>query len=201
MNIEAGIWTYWGLCLIAAIALVAHRQFAMGLLGPPPASRTTGYRVSLTLAWLLTLLAAGGYVVLTKRLKPGSYALPDLVTFALLNGTLEQCMFIFWFLAGCYLARRLGLKHPAGRFLTGYSVYAIYSGLIHAWFWMKVLPAHLPAGSVMVPALSIMSLSWMWLLWRYRSVLAIVAMHVTMDMLMIGHLHSHWFDGISRTAP
>jgi chlorophyllide a hydrolase len=37
----------------------------------------------------------------------------------------------------------------------------------------------------------------MWLLWRFRAVLALMAMHVTMGLLMIGHLHSRWFDRIS----
>jgi chlorophyllide a hydrolase len=196
MNIEWSIWIYWGLCLVATLTVAAHRRVANGLLWPPSSSATVrrGYRRSLALAWALTVLTAGAYVLLTHKLQTGPYTMADLIAFALLNGVLEQLMFIFWFLAGCWLAKSWRAKRPRAQFFVGYLTFAVYSGLIHAWFWIKVLPPHVPAGAVVVPALSLMSLSWMWLLWRYRAIIAIVAMHVALDFVMVGYLHSHWFE-------
>jgi chlorophyllide a hydrolase len=196
MKIELSVWIYWAVCLAAATTVVLNREFAYGLLRSPTAQvfPRYGYGSSLTIAWVLTLLAAGSYVALTHKQQTGSYDAADLIAFAVLNGVLEQFMFIFWFLLGCYLTRVWRANHPIAEFFVGYLTYAIYSGVIHAWFWMGVLPPHVPNRIVTVPSLSIMALSWMWLLWRYRAVVAIIVMHVTMDMLMIGHLHSHWFE-------
>jgi hypothetical protein len=47
---------------------------------------------------------------------------------------------------------------------------------------------------VMPVLLLIMSLVWMWLFWRYRTVVAIMAMHMVIDFLTIGHLNFPWFE-------
>jgi hypothetical protein len=44
--------------------------------------------------------------------------------------------------------------------------------------------------------LPFMSLFWMWLFWRYQAIVAIIAMHVAIDFLTVGHLHFPWFESI-----
>ena len=46
----------------------------------------------------------------------------------------------------------------------------------------------------MAVALAAMSLVWMWLAWRYRAIVAIIAMHMAIDFLTAGHLHFTWFE-------
>lgn len=195
MAIEPSIWAYWACCLVAASVLVARRNVVARLLGAGPrlAFQGKGYRGAVLLGWLLTLLAAATYVLFTRKNETGTYSIADLLTFAILNGVLEQLMFVFWFLCGCYFARLRAASEKLV-FLAGYLSYFSFSGLIHAFYWVQVLPAHVPVTLPMVVLLAATSLAWMWAYWRYRAVVAIIAMHIVMDFLMIGHLHAKWFE-------
>ncbi|MGB8699707.1 MAG: hypothetical protein WCD18_09855 [Thermosynechococcaceae cyanobacterium] len=196
MVIEKAIWIYWCFCFLAAFLVISKRQFVYELLSPASGASEhgKGYTVSLILGWITTLLAGMGYVLLTHKSETGSYQVLDLVTFALLNGTLEQFIFLVWFLFGCYLGRFVS-NHPPGLiFWGGYLSYVCFSGCIHASFWTRILPSHEPATGVMVLLLTAMSLVWMWLVWRYRALNEIVAMHIVIDFLMIGHLNFPWFE-------
>jgi chlorophyllide a hydrolase len=194
--IATSVWLYWGCCVVAATAVIGRKRWAIGLLSAASGDRTkrTGFRLSVAICWSATILTALTYALLTRKFQMGSYQLRDLVTFSLLNGVLEQYMFVFWFLLGCHIARVSVPGKPAMAFAVGYLAYVVYSGLIHAMFWVVVLPAHQPVTFIMVVLLSITSFGWLWLFWRYRAMGWIIAMHIFMDILMIGHLHSTWFD-------
>ncbi|MFQ3613728.1 MAG: hypothetical protein SNJ68_08445 [Cyanobacteriota bacterium] len=84
-------------------------------------------------------------------------------------------------------------ERPLGEFLSGYLSYVLYSGLIHPFFWFAVLPEHQPF-LPMVAILPLMSFFWMWLYWRYRDLLSIIAMHIVIDWITVGHLHFPWFE-------
>lgn len=198
MAIETNIWIYWLFCAIAMLLVLVNRKFAVPLLSPNFNSlqKDKNYTIALTLGWITTLLAATGYLLLTRKYETGSYEIPDLLLFAFSNGILEQFMFIFWLLLGCYVGKRYAPNSPKLIFTFGYISYAIFSGLIHAFFWTTVLPRHEPVSAIMAVALSIMSLVWMWLFWRYRAITAIIAMHIVIDFLMIGHLHFNWFESL-----
>jgi hypothetical protein len=195
--IEGYIWLYWLFCLLATMIVVANKKFAEQLLYPDADSthQENGYKISLVLGWVTTLIAAVIYVMFTIKTVTGSYQLPDLILFAFVNGVLEQFMFIFWFLVGCYLGQKQFPNKPITIFICGYISYVFYSGLIHPFFWFQILPKHEPF-TPMAFILPFMSIFWMWLLWRYRAVGAIIAMHIVIDFLTIGHLHFHWFESI-----
>ncbi len=196
MAIETTVWIYWNLCLLAMFLIISRRKFVYELLSPDSGSsdQGKGYAFSLLLGWIATVLSGISYVSLTHKYETGLYQVPDLITFALLNGTLEQFMFIVWFLLGCYLGRFAFPQKTWLMFCVGYLSYACFSGLLHAGFWTRILPFHEPATGVMVLLLTVMSLVWMWLFWRYRAVFAIIAMHIVIDFLMIGHLNFPWFE-------
>ncbi len=195
MAIETNFWIYWLFCTIATLLVINGRKFADQLLSPhsTPEQEKKGYLRTLLLGWIATLLTAGIYVLFTVKQAAGYYHLADLVAFSTLNGVLEQFMFIFWFLLGCYVGRQKFQNHPIRIFICGYISYVLYSGLIHPLFWFQVLPKHEPF-LPMIFILPLMSAVWMWLLWRYRAVTAIVAMHIAIDFLTIGHLHFPWFE-------
>jgi chlorophyllide a hydrolase len=200
VGIETTIWIYWLFCLMAAIVVIANRNFAYQLLSPDSDSfhREKGYTIYLILGWVTTLLASTGYILFTHKYEAGYYQVSDLILFSLFNGFLEQFMFVFWFLLGCYIAKMAAIKNPKLIFTLGYISYAIFSGLIHAFFWFKVLPYHEPAILIMPLLLATMSLLWMWLLWKYRALLAIIFMHIVIDFLTVGHLHFTWFESLQR---
>lgn len=205
MMIESALWIYWLLCGVAAAVIVAYWQKLPLLLSPaisdtPP--QKTGYISAVSLAWGATLLAAVGYILLTRKEIIGPYQLPDLAVFTVLNGVLEQLMFVFWFLAGCLLGRWLGVRSGWKIFVLGFLSYSVYSGFIHGWFWVSILPSHdiSEYALVRVGLLLLMSLSWMWVFWRYRAIAAIICMHIFIDFFSIGHLHSTWFDAYQLAA-
>jgi chlorophyllide a hydrolase len=198
MAIDTEIWIYWGFCAIATILVVVNHQFVYEVLLSPEVDESrhnSGYKLALGLGWGMTLVASVIYVLFTTKYETGGYQLPDLIAFAIFNGILEQFMFVLWFLAGCYLGCKLFPKHPLRIFVSGYLSYAIYSGLIHVFFWVPVLPSHEPFAP-MIAILPFMSVFWMWLLWKYRAVVSIMAMHIAIDFITIGHLHFHWFESI-----
>ena len=198
MAIETNIWIYWFFGAIATILVISNRKFVAPLLSPSLNSpqKNKNYRIYLILGWISTLIAATGYILFTRKYETGAYEIPELLVFSFSNGVLEQFLFIFWLLLGCYLGKLYAPKSPWLIFTCGYISYAIFSGLIHAFFWTTVLPRHEPVSVIMAITLSIMSLVWMWLFWRYQAVGAIIAMHIVIDFLMIGHLHFTWFEPI-----
>ncbi|PSB04809.1 hypothetical protein [Merismopedia glauca] len=197
MAIETNIWIYWFFCAIATVLVIFNRKFADTLLSPDLNSpqKDQNYKISLILGWVFTLLASAIYILFTAKKETGSYELTDLIGFSFFNGVLEQFMFIFWFLVGCYLAQKKFAKHSMVIFVFGYIGYFLYSGLIHPLFWFQVLPDHEPF-MPMAFILPLMSIFWMWLFWRYRAVVAISIMHIVIDFLTVGHLHFPWFESI-----
>ena len=76
------------------------------------------------------MLAAIGYVVLTRKDAAGFYQVQDLTVFALLNGSLEQLMFVFWFLLGCLVGKLLRVESAWKIFGLGFLSYSIYPTFI-----------------------------------------------------------------------
>lgn len=186
---------------MATLLLIANRSLAYKILTADGKLRVDrqGYYLALMLGWLSTGLTAAIYILFTYKYVNGPYDLAALATFSCLNGTLEQGMFIFWFIVGAYSGVVLIPNRPKLFFGLGFFSYVVYSGLIHPLFWFSVLPAHEPF-LPMVAILPLMSLSWMWLLWRYQAIAAIVAMHIGIDFLTVGHLHFSWFESLQWHA-
>lgn len=197
MAIETSIWIYWLFCAIATILVISNRKFAYTLLSPALDSpqKERNKTIFLILGWGFTFLASAIYILFTVKIQPGGYELPGLISFSLLNGILEQYMFVFWFLIGCYLAQKKFPKHSILIFVLGYVGYFLYSGAIHPLFWFQVLPEHEPF-LPMAFILPFMSLFWMWLYWRYQAIVAIIAMHIAIDFITVGHLHFSWFEAL-----
>lgn len=195
MAIETPIWIYWLGCVLAGVIIAINRQKLVPLLSPELYSShpRNGYFFSLILGWSLTIFGAVFYILLTLKQVQGNYQLKDLIFFSMFNGVFEQLMFVFWFLIGCLLASTFHIQKPWKVFGLGILSYSIFSGAIHALFWVNVLPPHQPA--LVTPfLLTAMSVAWMWLFWRYQAIVAIIAMHIMIDFLTIGHLHFSWFE-------
>ena len=198
MNIEIQIWVYWLFCTAAMLLLAFNRITRVEQLLSPEANQSVrksqSYLSALSLGWLTTFLAAIGYIIFANKTVTGPYQFPDLILFSVLNGILEQFMFLFWLLVGCSLAKQWRPRRPKLAFISGYLTFFVFSGLIHAFFWKVVLPPHETNAIAIISILSVMSWFWMWLFWRYKAVLQIIAMHVCLDFVMISYLHSDWIE-------
>ena len=205
MAIEINVWIYWLFCVIAMSLIIIYRtSWTQPLLSQPAATTQTttqtatnkgkNYSIALSLGWLSTVIAAIGYILFIHKYENGNYEIPDVLMFSVSNGILEQFMFVFWLLIGCYLGKLFAPDHPRVIFGLGFTVYAVFSGLIHAFFWTTVLPPHEPVSVWMALVLTVMSFLWMWLFWRHQAILAIISMHIFVDFFMISHLHFTWFE-------
>jgi hypothetical protein len=128
------------------------------------------------------------------------------VVFPVCNGIFETILFILSFDIPAKLCFRdlppvleVGWtwKHIL-QFIVGFTTFCIYSGLIHALFWVKwVFPPH-PKGmpprhrksktviqtGQLVPMLTVMSLAWFLLYYIYQDVWIIVACHMIVDLFV-----------------
>jgi chlorophyllide a hydrolase len=154
------------------------------------------YGTWFALAWAATLMAAGGYILSVGKGEVGNYGVGDILLFSVLDGVLEQFMFVFWFLFGCWMTR-LATRKSAIVFTGGLFAFVIYSALIHQLFWVKVWPAHTRTRTLWLWTLSIMSLLWMWVFWRCRRLVPIIAMHAVLDFLITTYLNSNWLNAIT----
>lgn len=191
LAIETIVWIYWFFCAIAMFLVISNKKFVNASIGANVSSPRfdRNYKISLIFGWIATIIAATCYILFTRKYEAGYYSLLDSFLFSFLNGILSQYLSIFWFLIGCFISRFFAINNSQLVFTSGYISYALFSGAIRAFFWTKVLPHHEPNGIIMFLTISIMSLAWMWLFWRYRAVIPIIAMHFVMDFLTIGYLH------------
>jgi chlorophyllide a hydrolase len=197
MSIAASVWYYWLVCGLATMLLWVNWQRVPSLLSPTFKINNSreGYVETLMTGWITTVLTALVYILFTHKQAPGAYQLSDLIAFSFFNGVLEQLMFVVCFLLGCWLGYLLKMQSWQ-IFVSGFLSFSVYAGLIHGLFWMAVLPSHQIVDAIGIPfaVLILMSFVWMQLFWRYQAVLAIIAMHIFLDFLSIGHLHFSWFD-------
>lgn len=198
MAIETNIWLYWLTCALAMLIIVFNKPLVYSLLNSKTnfEEKNSNYNILLIAGWIATFIASISYVLFTSKNEVGVYQIPDLLAFSVLNGILEQFMFFFWFLLGCYFAKLWVAKNSIWIFISGYVTYAVFSGFIHALFWMNALPEHQPATGIVVPLLSIMSYIWMWLFWKYKAIVPIILMHILVDIITISHLHYPWFESL-----
>ena len=195
MAIEINIWIYWLFCTLAMLSVILNKNFVYSLLRSNSSyPQKDGNYINLLIGgWITTFLASISYVIFTSKNAAGTYQISDLLAFSVLNGILEQFMFVFWFLIGCYLARLRTSKNSSYVFIWGYVCFFIFAGFIHAFFWIKVLPKHKPATAIIIPLLSIMSYFWMRIYWQFKKIMPTIFMHIFVDFITIGHLHFSWF--------
>ena len=111
--------------------------------------------------------------------------------FSLGNGIAETLWSYAAFSLGRGLAARLATG-PGRQFAAGLLSFMRFSGLIHALFWMTVLPAHIAVASAwrpfLMPVLLAITLSWaLWFFW-YRDLHTVMVLHALVDLTMILNL-------------
>ncbi|MEO0646526.1 MAG: hypothetical protein AAFZ17_10290 [Cyanobacteria bacterium J06650_10] len=146
--------------------------------------------LSIAAALLATVVTTVAYsrVVMTGG---RSHHFPTLFGFSLANGLCETILFIASFKVGVAIAARFTTT-STWLFLAGTLTFFAYSGAIHAFFWLKILPPHLnksPAVKnlriVWIIGLTLMSLLWGWLYFGYQDVWSVVVLHVLFDAGMV----------------
>lgn len=106
-----------------------------------------------------------------------------IIIFAACNGFCETMIFL-----GVYdIAHQIQLEHKFATFALGFTLFTIYSALIHAHFWLPhAFPPHVkpdapPFTKTGLPYLIIMSISWFLLYETQGEVLSICIIHFMID--------------------
>jgi chlorophyllide a hydrolase len=119
---------------------------------------------------------------------------PALAVFAIGNGFAETLAFAVIYRAGeIFGAWSIGLIAPGlasvAGFLVGVIFFAIYGGLIHGLFWLRVLPPHLDDNSLSRkirkarPVAEVaLVLGWSLCLWLYRDIWTVIFFHTLVDI-------------------
>jgi hypothetical protein len=113
------------------------------------------------------------------------------------NGICETFAFALVYKAGAFIASSIvGLFWPdlfsAAAFIGGLVAFILYGGVIHAWFWLHILPPHLddaPRSRILrkVRPLAEIALviGWSLCFWLYQDIWTIVFFHLLVDLGLV----------------
>ena len=109
--------------------------------------------------------------------------------FAVCNGICETMLFLAFYDIGYDSAKiSLHLKPPAAA-ASGFITLSMYSALIHAFFWLPqafprhILPDAAPFHKSALPALVVMSASWIALYEKFNDVATVCCLHILFDSM------------------
>lgn len=151
---------------------------------------SSGHLISSLLALAATVVTAVAYSKVTMT-EGRSLHLPTLFGFSIVNGICETILFMASFKLGVAIADPFTAQ-LLWLFLAGTLSFFIYSGVIHVFFWLNVLPPHLNKGpAVQTPrriwilGLVSMSMLWVWPYFAYQDFWSVVVLHTLFDMGMV----------------
>lgn len=184
---STAIMTYWVICLALGTPLL------WDLL------RVWNVEATLAMPWLLVYLLATFAVsqalyVLVARHDGRPVLWGPTVLFAVGNGFAETLAFAGVYRVGELLGAWLGgLLFPAraslAGFMLGLGLFIVYGGLIHALYWLKILPPHLDdsprSRSIrkLRPIFEVaLVVGWSLCLWLNRDIWSVIFLHVLVDL-------------------
>jgi hypothetical protein len=113
--------------------------------------------------------------------------IPTLIVFSIGNGIAETFFFYAFFQLGNFLAGKV-TNNPWLLFIAGFVSFMIYSGFIHALFWLPMLPEHVvqtsPYKPFFMPVQLLIAGSWALNFFWYRDIRTVVFLHALVDLTM-----------------
>uniref|UniRef100_B3EJA0 Abortive infection protein n=1 Tax=Chlorobium phaeobacteroides (strain BS1) TaxID=331678 RepID=B3EJA0_CHLPB len=174
------IFTYWFIAI--AVGLVFFRKETF--------SYNTNFdlRRKILLAASVVIVAFNAFVYSSSTFDGGrSLDLASVVLFTVGNGIAETFMFYAFFVLG---EKLMGLltKNPWALFIAGFVCFMIYSGFIHALFWLDLLPEHVnqasPLKPLFMPTQILIAGSWALSFFWYRDLPSVFVLHGLVDLTM-----------------
>ncbi len=113
--------------------------------------------------------------------------IPTLIVFSIGNGVAETFFFYAFFQLGNFLAGKV-TNNPWLLFIAGFVSFMIYSGFIHALFWLPMLPEHVvqtsPYKPFFMPVQLLIAGSWALNFFWYRDIRTVIFLHALVDLTM-----------------
>ena len=177
------LMVYWSVGIIVGLLYLRADIFSV-------ASWSRPHVLSILLTAAATAVTMVAYNSVTKT-GGRSLHLPTFFGFSIANGICETLLFIASFKIGVALAAPF-TDSSLWLFLAGTLTFFAYLAVIHALFWLKILPAHLDkrpatknARRVWVVSLTVMSVLWGWLYFGYQDFWSFAILHILFDAGMV----------------
>jgi hypothetical protein len=123
--------------------------------------------------------------------------------FSLGNGVFETIAFALVYRFGEGLGGKMPLSPKTAMrvgLVFGIVLLTLYNGMIHAFFWIELLPDHFhttPIAEMVrgfhIPALAVMLVGWCLCFWLTRDVWTVVFFHILVDVVLMVQVRPELF--------
>ncbi len=184
---ERAMLIYWGISL--ALGVLTLRDW-LGSWNVATTLAHPGFILYLVLTFAFSQTL---YVFVARHDNRPVRVIPTVI-FSLGNGFFETLAFVFVYWLGATIGSALvGLFAPAAAsvagFILGLIFFAIYGGLIHGLFWLRLLPPHFddsPRSKAIRkfrPMAEVaLVFGWCLCLWLYQDIWTVIAFHTLVDV-------------------
>lgn len=175
------IYVYWAFALV--IGFVFFRKDIISF------NKEYDSRRIMLLVFSILIVAVNAYVYSHSTTNGGRPIDPlSVVIFSIGNGVAETFYFYAFFRLGETLVGKFTTNQWA-KFIVGFICFMIYSGIIHARFWLPILPEHIvqtsPLKPFFMPVQIMIATSWALSFFWYRDLRTVVILHALVDLTMI----------------
>jgi chlorophyllide a hydrolase len=175
------IYVYWALALL--VGFVFFRKDIMTF------NSNYDIRRIVLLVCSVLIVAVNAYVYSHSTTNGGRPVDPlSVLIFSIGNGVAETFYFYAFFRLGEILAGKF-TSNQWVKFIVGFVCFMIYSGFIHALFWLPILPEHVvqtsPFKPFFMPVQLMIALSWALSFFWYRDLRTVIILHALVDLTMI----------------
>lgn len=180
-SIPAKVFTYWFIAVVIGLAFFRKETFSFN---------TSFDRRRIILLGVSLLIVIFNAVIYTNSTFDGGRPLDiaTVIIFTVGNGIAETFMFYAAFVIGEKLAGMVA-KNAWVLFTAGFVGFMIYSGFIHALFWLDFLPEHInqssPFKPLFMPTQIMIAGSWALSFFWYRDLPSVFVLHGLVDLTMV----------------
>lgn len=174
------IFTYWFIAIVIGLLFFRKETFSF--------NTDFDLRRKILLGASLLIVAFNAYVYSNSTFDGGRpLDIASVLVFTIGNGIAETFMFYLFFVMGEKLAGII-TKNAWVLFFAGLFFFMIYSGFIHALFWLDMLPEHVnqasPLKPLFMPTQLLIATSWALSFFWYRDLPSVFVLHGLVDLTM-----------------
>lgn len=181
LTVPAKIFAYWFIAIVIGLLFFRKETFSYNM--------NFDLRRKILLAASLVIVMLNAYIYTNSTYDGGRQLdIASVLVFTFGNGIAETFMFYFFFVMGEKLAAMV-TRNPWLLFASGMLFFMVYSGFIHALFWLDMLPEHVnqasPFKPLFMPTQLLIAGSWALSFFWYRDLPSVFALHALVDLTMI----------------
>jgi hypothetical protein len=189
---------YWAFCIAMGLLILRDQIFSWQI--PEAWGKSP---IFLGYAVLITIFNEWAYIKVARH-DGRPFNLTNTIIFTLVNGVCEVFAFMGFYRIFEQAAKLVFNDLAIVTFIFGFVGFVIYSGLVHALFWGRLLPRHFssaPEVQTLRKALGLIQmlivLGWCLYFWNTGDIWTLVILHVIVDAVLMARVRPPLF---TRTA-